>query len=66
MATGGVTALLESWDVGYFVVETPNFWERLEMAGYLRDLREKPDKYAWLDRAVIGGDRLMLPVTESE
>jgi len=26
----------------------PNFWERPEMSGMLRDVRTKPDKYAWL------------------
>lgn len=48
-ATGGESALLESRDHGYFVVDTPNFWERLEMNGYLRDVRRKPDRYAWLE-----------------
>lgn len=47
-ATGGETALLESRDLGYFTVDVPNFWERPEMSGYLRDVRLKPDKYAWL------------------
>lgn len=49
-ATGGDTALLESRDQGYFVVDMPNFWERPELSGYLRDVREKPDPYAWLER----------------
>jgi type IV secretion system protein VirD4 len=49
-ATGGESALLESRDHGYFTVDLPNFWERPEMEGYLRDVRLKPDKYAWLDR----------------
>lgn len=48
MATGGETGLLESRDLGYFTVELPNFWERPEMGGMLRDVRLKPDKYAWL------------------
>ena len=48
IATGGDTALLESRDQGYFVVDVPNFWERPEMSGLLRDVREKPDKYDWL------------------
>jgi len=26
----------------------PNFWERPEMSGMLRDVRMKPDKYDWL------------------
>lgn len=47
-ATGGDTALLESRDQGYFVVDMPNFWDRPEMSGMLRDVREKPDKYEWL------------------
>ena len=27
----------------------PNFWERSELSGYLRDVRQKPEKYAYLD-----------------
>jgi type IV secretion system protein VirD4 len=49
-ATGGDTALLESRDQGYFVVDMPNFWERTEMSGMLRDVRQKPDKYDWIRR----------------
>ncbi|GEC17697.1 type IV secretory system conjugative DNA transfer family protein [Nitrobacter winogradskyi] len=49
LATCGESALLESRDQGYFTVEMPNFWERPEMSGMLRDVREKPDKYAWLE-----------------
>ena len=26
----------------------PNFWERPELSGYLRDVQVKPDKYEWL------------------
>lgn len=48
-ATGGETGLLEARDHGYFTVEMPNFWERPEMSDYLRDVREKPDRYAWLE-----------------
>ncbi|SDD21495.1 type IV secretory system conjugative DNA transfer family protein [Belnapia rosea] len=48
-ATGGELGLLESRDWGFFTVEMPNFWERPELSGYLRDVREKPDRYAWLD-----------------
>lgn len=55
-ATGGEHALLESRDQGYFVLEMPNFWERPEVYGLLRDVREKPDKYEWIRR-------LALPVT---
>ncbi len=47
-ATGGDKALLDSRDHGFFTVDAPNFWERREMDGYLRDVRAKPDKYAWL------------------
>ncbi|MEQ1932122.1 MAG: hypothetical protein ABL957_16540 [Parvularculaceae bacterium] len=47
------TALLGSRDLGYFVVDVPNFWERPEMAGILRDVRLKPDKYLWLKRAEL-------------
>jgi type IV secretion system protein VirD4 len=49
-ATGGETAILESRDWGYFTVDLPNFWERPEMSGYLRDVRLKPDKYDWLKK----------------
>lgn len=45
-ATGGETALLDSHDLGFFTVDTPNFWDRPEMSGCLRDVRLKPDKYA--------------------
>lgn len=47
-ATGGEKALLESRDHGFFTVDVPNFWERPEMTGMLRDVRQRPDKYAWL------------------
>jgi type IV secretion system protein VirD4 len=49
-ATGGETALLDARDEGFFTVEAPNFWERPEMNGLLRDVRTRPDKYAWLKR----------------
>lgn len=55
-ATGGDRALLDARDWGFFTVDLPNFWERSEVSGYLRDVRMKPDKYAWLQR-----QRLMLP-----
>lgn len=48
-ATGGENALLESRDLGYFIVDMPCFWERPEMNGFLRDVRDKPDKYEWLN-----------------
>lgn len=52
-ATGGETALLESRDQGYFVVDMPNFWERPELSGYLRDVRDKPAPYTYLTREPI-------------
>jgi type IV secretion system protein VirD4 len=48
-AIGGESALLESRDLGYFTVDTPNFWLRPELSSMLRDVRLKPDKYVWLD-----------------
>jgi type IV secretion system protein VirD4 len=53
-ATGGESGLLDSRDHGFFTVEMPNFWERPELNGMLRDVRLRPDKYAWLDRREIG------------
>lgn len=50
IATGGETGLLESRDHGFFTVEMPQFWERPEMGGLLRDVRDKPDKYQWPER----------------
>lgn len=47
-ATGGEMGLLDARDWGFFTVEMPEFWERPEMSGYLRDVREKPDRHAWL------------------
>lgn len=49
-ATGGEQGLLDSRDHGFFTVNMPNYWERPELSGYLRDVRQKPDKYEWLDR----------------
>ncbi|MCL4850867.1 MAG: hypothetical protein KJZ78_05730 [Bryobacteraceae bacterium] len=48
VATGGECGLLEARDQGFYTVEMPNFWERPEMSGMLRDVRDKPDKYEWL------------------
>ncbi|SFQ79729.1 type IV secretion system protein VirD4 [Nitratireductor indicus] len=48
LATGGESALLDSRDHGFFTVAVPEFWERPEMDGLLRDVRLKPDKYDWL------------------
>jgi hypothetical protein len=39
-------AFVRDW--GFFTVAMPNFWERPEMSGMLRDVRLKPDKYDWL------------------
>lgn len=49
-ATGGEKALLESRDHGFFLVDLPEFWERPEVSGMLRDVTNKPDRYAWLRR----------------
>lgn len=49
-ATGGINGLLDARDSGFFTVDMPEFWERPELSGYLRDVREKPDKYQHLDR----------------
>ena len=48
VATGGETALLDARDEGFFTVDVPNFWDRTELSGYLRDVRGKPDRNAWL------------------
>lgn len=50
--TGGESALLESRDLGYFVVNMPNFWERPEVDGYLRNVCEKPVRYEWLRKSL--------------
>lgn len=49
-ATGGEFGLLEARDSGFFTLDMPNYWDRPELSGYLRDVREKPDKYDWLKR----------------
>ena len=61
-ATGFESGLLESRDHGYFTVDLPNFWEREEMSGLLRDVRAKPDKYAWLDQQ-SSGNMPTIPMT---
>lgn len=48
--TGGGRALLHIRDRGFFNVDAPNYWERPELSGYLRDLRQKPDRYAHLEK----------------
>ncbi len=40
-AVGGDGALLDTRDSGFFKVSTPTFWERPEMSGLLRNLRER-------------------------
>jgi len=62
-ATGGEGGLLESRDHGFFRVAMPNFWERSELSGMLRDTRRKPDKYAWLGRAA---NRLPAPANDRD
>lgn len=52
-ATGGELGLLDSRDHGFFTVDLPNFWERSGLAGYLRDVRLRPDKFEWLRRTSI-------------
>lgn len=47
-AIGGESALLDSRDQGFFTVDMPEFWHRQEMSGMLRDVTEKPDRYASL------------------
>lgn len=54
-ATGGELGLLDSRDHGFFTVNLPTFWERPGLAGYLRDVRTKPDKFEWLQRTPIRG-----------
>ncbi|MEO4002027.1 TraM recognition domain-containing protein [Mesorhizobium sp. CAU 1732] len=48
-ATGGDKGLLDSRDHGFFTLDMPNYWERPELSGCLRDVRDKLDRYAWLD-----------------
>ena len=38
-ATGGETSLLDARDWGFFVVEAPEFWDRPEITGMLRDVQ---------------------------
>lgn len=59
--TGGEMGLLESRDHGFFTVEVPNFWERRELSGMLRDTRKKPERYAYLS---AGLQRLSTPRIE--
>lgn len=49
-ATGGEQGLLDSRDWGFFTVDMPNFWERPDFKGYLRDVRQKPDKCGALNQ----------------
>lgn len=52
-ATGGESALLDSRDHGFFTVDMPNYWDRPELSGYLRDVRLRPDKYEWLGHQAL-------------
>jgi len=52
-ATGGERALLHARDLGFFQVDLPNFWERPEMSGMLRDVRQRPHKHAHLKQAPL-------------
>jgi len=45
--------LLDARDTGFFTVEMPEFWDRPELSGMLRDVRQKPDKM----RAIESGWR---------
>lgn len=47
-ATGGEMGLLDARDFGFFTVTMPEFWHRPEMSGMLRDVRQRPDPYAWV------------------
>jgi len=59
-ATGGAGGLLHARDHGFYEVDMPNFWERPELSGMIRDIRSKPDKYAHLGTAPLS-----LPAPES-
>ncbi|WP_421993937.1 type IV secretory system conjugative DNA transfer family protein [Roseococcus sp.] len=64
-ATGGETGLLEARDSGFFTVDMPNFWERAELSGYLRDVRQRPSPYAWLEYSRSNGAALFTPDVSS-
>lgn len=64
--TGGELGLLECRDFGFYSVAMPEFWERPEMSGMLRDVRRKPDKYAWLDEAAPVPLAITAPRSEAE
>lgn len=48
LATGEDRALLHSRDAGFTRVDVPNFWERSELSGMLRDVRQRPHIHAHL------------------
>lgn len=52
-ATGDEHGLLESRDHGFYTVETPVFWDRLELNGLLRDVRLRPRKYTWTKETIL-------------
>lgn len=60
-ATGGDQALLDARDSGFFVVDVPEFWERPEMSGLLRDAREKPNRHAYSPIVGAASGRRSLP-----
>lgn len=60
-ATGGERALLHARDIGFFNVDLPNFWERSELSGMLRDVRTRPHIHAHLAKAAP-----MLPAPAEE
>ncbi len=39
--TGGGTSLLDARDWGFFAVETPEFWKRIELKAYIRNIRTR-------------------------
>lgn len=59
--TGGEMGLLEARDSGFFSVDMPEFWQRPELSGYLRDVRLKPGKYDWLGQQATPSSALILP-----
>ena len=61
IATGGEKALLHARDLGFFQVELPNFFERPEMSGMLRDVGTRLHKHAHLKET-----RLLLPAPRED
>ncbi len=61
--TSGQNALLHVRDHGFFCVDAPNFWERPEMSGLLRDTRDKPDRHAHLHSHRL---KISMPTTDPD